>query len=152
MTKNKGCIAIDVLIPLLKESEGCRLTAYYCPAGVLTCGWGQTGLDIKRGTKWSQEYADQRLFESAAASITQALALSPILTDHPNRLAAIADFIFNLGAGNYRPSKLKKSIDAGNWLESQREIIRWDKARVNGRLVVLAGLTTRRAKEAVLLG
>ncbi len=34
---------------LVKEFEGLRLTAYICPAGVLTIGWGHTGPDVYSG-------------------------------------------------------------------------------------------------------
>ena len=61
--------------------------------------------------------------------------------------AAIADFIYNLGVGNYAKSTLKKKVDAGDWLAASSEIKKWDKAA--GK--VLKGLTVRRAKEAELL-
>ena len=31
-------------IDLIKHFEGCELKAYYCPAGILTIGYGHTGL------------------------------------------------------------------------------------------------------------
>jgi lysozyme len=57
--------SIDKLTDLLKEFEGCQLKAYRCPAGIWTCGWGQTGADIKKNTVWTQGYADYRLSQSA---------------------------------------------------------------------------------------
>lgn len=143
--------ALSILIPLLKKFEGCRLHAYYCPAGKLTCGFGQTGPDIKKDTIWTQQYADERLSQSAKKAVDQAIALSPILNYNQAKLAAIADFIYNCGANNYQSSTLKKSVDVSDWVQAQRQIKRWDKARVNGELVVLAGLTTRRKAEADLL-
>ena len=32
---------------LIKKYEGCKLTSYICPAGVLTIGYGHTGKDVK---------------------------------------------------------------------------------------------------------
>jgi lysozyme len=61
--------------------------------------------------------------------------------------AAIADFIYNLGVGNYATSTLKKKVDVGDWVSAASEIKRWDKAA--GK--VLKGLTVRREKEAALL-
>jgi lysozyme len=144
--------ALDILIKLLKEFEGCRLHAYYCPAGILTCGWGQTGHDIKKDTAWTQEYADERLLKSASYVAGQAIKLSPILAHESGRLAAVSSFIYNLGAMNYQASTLRKSVDAGNWIDAQKQIKRWNKARVNGELVALAGLTRRRQAESELLG
>ena len=33
-------------IELIKQFEGCELKAYYCPAGILTIGYGHTGPDV----------------------------------------------------------------------------------------------------------
>ena len=143
--------ALDILIKLIKESEGCKLTAYYCPAGVITIGYGHTGHDVCKGLTWTQANADEILAIDAQKAIDQALKLSPILAHEPNKLGSIADFIFNLGAGNYQSSTLKKSVDTGNWPDAQKQIKRWNKARVNGELTVLAGLTRRREAEAKLL-
>ena len=46
---------------LIKKYEGCRLTAYFCPSGILTIGWGHTG-DVKEGQTITQSEAD-RLFD-----------------------------------------------------------------------------------------
>jgi lysozyme len=89
----------------------------------------------------------------ASQALDDALRASPGLrNESAGKLTAIADFIYNLGINNYLSSTLKKSIDAGNWGDAQRQIVRWNKARVDGELVVLPGLTARRAKEAALLG
>jgi GH24 family phage-related lysozyme (muramidase) len=50
-------------IDLIKKFEGLRLTAYVCPAGVLTIGYGHTGSDVKPGMK-----IDEKEAESAAAA------------------------------------------------------------------------------------
>lgn len=142
------------LLELIKKYEGCHkrqadgtLIAYKCPAGVWTIGWGSTGRYIKEGTVWTQEKADERLAKDAQAAIDAALKASPILQGADFKLAAIADFVYNLGIGNYQSSTLKKRVDAGNWLEASQEIRRWNKA--GGK--VLAGLTARREDEAKLL-
>lgn len=43
---------------LIKSWEGCRLTAYRCPAGVLTIGYGHTGPDVAPGKRITQTEAD----------------------------------------------------------------------------------------------
>ena len=61
-------------IDLIKEFEGCRLSAYRCPAGVVTIGYGYTG-NVKMGDVISQERAEQLLkqdlvkFETAVESM-----------------------------------------------------------------------------------
>lgn len=145
---------MKALLELIKKYEGCHkrqadgtLIAYKCPAGVWTIGWGSTGRYIREGTVWTQEKADERLAKDAQVAIDAALKASPILAGKEFKLAAIADFIYNLGIGNYQSSTLKKRIDAGDWISAVHEIKRWNKA--GGK--VLAGLTKRREDEAQLL-
>jgi lysozyme len=137
-----------ILAELIKSSEGCKLTAYQCPAGIWTIGYGCTGADIKKGLTWTQEQADAELDILALDALTKAMKASPVLVLAPsNKLIAIADFIFNLGIGNYKKSTLKKYVDQKNWLAAAGEIKKWDKA--GG--VTLKGLTVRRKRESELL-
>jgi len=139
--------ALEILIKLIKESEGCKLTSYKCPAGIWTIGYGQTK-DIKDGMTWTQNQADEDLVKTALEVLNRAIKYSPILASvNMEKQAAIADFIYNLGVGNYATSTLKKKVDVGDWVSAASEIKRWDKAA--GK--VLKGLTVRRAKEAALL-
>ena len=55
--------ALEILMKLIKESEGCSLKAYKCPAGVVTIGWGQTK-GIKEGMVWTQQQADEDLIKT----------------------------------------------------------------------------------------
>jgi lysozyme len=139
--------ALEILIKLIKESEGCKLTSYKCPAGIWTIGYGQTK-GIKEGMVWTQNQADEDLVKTALEVLNRAIKYSPILaTVNMEKQAAIADFIYNLGVGKYATSTLKKKVDVGDWVSAASEIKRWDKAA--GK--VLKGLTVRRAKEAALL-
>jgi lysozyme len=139
--------ALEILIKLIKESEGCKLTSYKCPAGIWTIGYGQTK-GIKEGMTWTQNQADEDLVKTALEVLNRAIKYSPILaTVNMEKQAAIADFIYNLGVGNYATSTLKKKVDVGDWVSAASEIKRWDKAA--GK--VLKGLTVRREKEAALL-
>lgn len=47
----------SVGLKLIKGFEGCRLTAYKCPAGVWTIGYGHTG-GVKSGMMITQAEAD----------------------------------------------------------------------------------------------
>ena len=138
---------LEILINLIKESEGCKLKAYKCPAGIWTIGYGQTK-GIKEGMVWTQNQADEDLFETAWEVLNQALTTSPVLKSATSqRQAAIADFIYNLGIGNYKASTLKKYVDKENWASAYTEIKKWNK----GGGKVLKGLIIRREKEASLL-
>ena len=97
---------------------------------------------------WTQQQADDDLIKTALAVLDRAIKYSPILaTVNMEKQAAIADFIYNLGVGNYAKSTLKKQVDAGNWMAASFEIKKWNKAAGKE----LKGLTVRRQKEAELL-
>ena len=47
-------------LDIIKEFEGCELTAYICPSGIYTIGYGHTG-DVLPGTTITQAEADALL-------------------------------------------------------------------------------------------
>ncbi len=139
--------ALDVLLPLLRKSEGCRLRSYQDCTGIWTIGYGCTGKNIAEGLEWNQATADLALIKRATQAINEALRVSPILIPHPNKTAAIADLIFNLGLGGYVGHSLKPIVDKGDWVEAASEIQLF--CRAGGK--ILGGLQTRRMAEAKLL-
>lgn len=144
--------AVEILIDLIKRSEGCKLKAYKCPAGVCTIGYGITGPDIIEGLTWTQEQADQALTDAAYHVLDEALYQSKNLRSATeSQKAAIADFVYNLGVGAYRASSVKRCIDASDFQEAKHVIMKWNKARINGKLTELPGLTKRRQAESDLL-
>lgn len=139
--------ALEILVKLIRDSEGCRLNSYQDVGGIWTIGYGQTK-DVKEGMVWTQQQADEDLLETAWEVLNQALNASFVLKKATSqRQAAIADFIYNLGIGNYNSSTLKKHVDKENWASAYTEIKKWNKA--GGK--VLKGLTIRREREASLL-
>lgn len=133
---------------LVKRFEGCRLMPYYCPAGVLTCGWGSTGSDVFPGKAWTQEYADKRLGQDAIKFAAGALMACPVLASEPYaRLSAVTDFAYNLGLARLRGSTLRRRINDQRWQQAQNELAKWVWAA--GRK--LPGLILRRQAEAALL-
>jgi lysozyme len=136
---------LAALYVLIRRFEGCRLRAYICPAGVWTIGWGATGRGVFPGAVWTQSQADARLYQDAQVFVAAVLKASPSLTG--GALCAIADFAYNLGAGAYRGSTLRRCIDAGDMEGAKRQLARW----VHGGGRVLPGLVLRRAAESALL-
>ena len=134
---------MKALYDIVKRFEGCKLQAYKCPAGVWTIGWGSTGPDVSEGSKWTQQQADARLEADLNKFMAGVLRYSPALNDHPNRLAAVTSFAYNVGLGNYQKSTLRKHIDAKKWDDAAKEFPKWNRA--GGK--VLAGLTRRREAE-----
>ena len=48
---------------LIKEFEGCELTAYFCPAGVLSIGFGSTGPHVHSGQTITEAEAEALLLK-----------------------------------------------------------------------------------------
>ena len=65
---------------------------------------------------------------------------------------ALVSFAYNLGVASLQSSTLLKKHNAGDFLAAANEFLKWDKAKVNGKLTVLSGLSKRRRHESALYG
>lgn len=137
-------------LDLKKQFEGCRLTAYLCPAKVWTIGWGNTfyadGKPVKQGDKITQAQADELLeiVSNQFAEGVRKLIRQPL---NDNQFSALVDFAYNAGLGNLAKSTLLRKVNANpNDPTIRDEFMKWNKA--GGR--VLNGLTRRRKAEADL--
>ena len=145
-------IAIEIAAALARRFEGCYLRPYLCPAGVPTIGYGATYYeDGTRVTLFDAPITRERaesllLWMVRTRYLPAVLRLCPGI-DSPERLAAIIDFTFNLGAGNLQASTLRRRINAGQWDDVPGELRKWIKG--GGR--VLAGLVKRREAEVALI-
>lgn len=146
--------ALTLAVPLIQRFEGCHrkrpdglIEPYICPAGLPTQGWGIVVPSINV-PPITQQMANAVLAREVPRYMADALKASPILAAHPRRLAAITSFVFNLGAGRYRASTLRRRVNAQDWPGAREELMKW--TRGGGR--VLPGLVKRRQAEAELLG
>lgn len=145
-------LAIQIAAALCRRFEGLYLAPYLCPAGVPTIGYGSTryldGTPVRlTDPAITRELAEQMLVQAVQRTYLPAvLRLCPGI-DSPSRLAAIIDWVYNLGAGNLRASTLRRRINAGRWDDVPAELRKWN--RGGGR--VLRGLVLRREAEAGLI-
>lgn len=137
------------VLALIKEFEGCHrigkdglVYPYICPAGYPTQGWGLVVADLDVAPI-TREEADEQLLQVIPGYAMAALRLSPVLASHPNKLAAVTSFVFNLGEGRYAASTLRRLINAGEWEAAANEFDRW----IWGGGRKLPGLIRRRAAE-----
>lgn len=143
---------VEIAAALARRFEGCYLRPYLCPAGVPTIGYGATYYeDSTRVTLFDAPITRERaesllLWMVHTRYLPVVLRLCPGI-DSPERLAAIIDFTFNLGAGNLQASTLRRRINAGQWDDVPGELRKWIKG--GGR--VLAGLVKRREAEVALI-
>lgn len=129
---------------MIKGWEGCRLTAYLCPAKVPTIGYGHTG-GVKMGQHITPAEADA-LFESdikAFTSKVDQLLGDARLSRHQHD--ALVSLAYNIGVGALSRSTLLTKVKAN----PDDPTIRGEFARyVNGGGRVLPGLVKRRTAEA----
>lgn len=144
--------ALEIAREIAKRFEGLRLRPYRCPAGVPTIGYGSTMYpDGKKVTlkdpPVSREYAGELLEYEMKKCLSAAIRLCPVLLASDEKWGAIADFVYNLGAGRLQTSTLRRRINQRDWPEARRELRRW--VRGGGR--ILPGLALRREAEARLI-
>jgi lysozyme len=133
---------------LHKVTEEGDVRAYRCPAGKWTIGYGHCK-GVKSGMRASVGDCEKFLIEDLHdAGNTVRSAVNVPLSQF--RYDALVSFVFNLGAINFRSSTLLKKLNKGLYEEIPAQIIRWNKARVDGKLTELRGLTRRRTAEAAL--
>jgi len=126
--------------------DSTRAYPYVCPAGYWTIGYGH--LCAADHPPITREQAEAYLALDLEVALRATLRYCPLLVTEPeDRLAAIVDFTFNLGAGRLQTSTLRRRINQRDWAASATEVQRW----VYGGGKVLPGLVTRRAAEAAWL-
>lgn len=83
---------------IIKESEGLRLKAYKCPAGVWTIGYGHTGKDVKKGMVITEEKATELLKSDIARFEKQVATYNTIYNFTSNEFSALVSFAYNVGS------------------------------------------------------
>jgi lysozyme len=138
-------------LDLIKSFEGCSLKAYKCPAGVWTIGYGHTGevdgVPVGSGMVISPNKAQALLATVLEQRYEPAVRRFTDLNQ--NQYDALVSFCYNLGPGIFTGSLLT-AIQNKNWTSVADQILLYNKARVNGVLTELAGLTRRRQAESDL--
>lgn len=136
-------------IALIKEFEGCSLTAYQDSVGVWTIGYGLTqpvnGKPIRAGMTIKQETAE-RLLKTGLVSYECDVSRLVKVGLTQGQFDALVSFTYNLGARSLSTSTLLRKLNAGDYAGAADEFLRWNKA--SGK--VLNGLTRRREAERAL--
>ena len=133
-------------LALIKEFEGFRENAYLDSGGLPTIGYGTTLIykrAVKLGMKINESVADILLSHDIETSELEVrrIVLAK-LTSH--QYDALISFHYNTG-GLYQ-STLLRVINTGGQV-TENLFTMWNKARVNGELVEINGLTLRRKAE-----
>lgn len=133
-------------LSIIKQFEGCRLTAYKDPLGIPTIGYGHTA-GVKLGQTITQDQADTYLARDVGTAEKAVSRYDDTYHWNENQFSALVSFTYNCGAGN-----LDKLLEGGNRTveEISAKISTYNKGTVNGTKVVLSGLVRRRAAEKAL--
>lgn len=132
---------------MIEGFEGLRLTAYRDIAGIWTIGYGHTGGVLKGQTiTTDQAYqllcADLRAFENFVEARTDTAATNQ------NQFDAMVSLAYNIGTWGFLGSSVLRQHKDGNFAAAAVDFLLWDKAHVNGQLVVVQGLLNRRRAES----
>ena len=144
MKVSKDCV------DLVKTFEGFRSEAYKCPAGIWTIGYGHTK-NVKPKDVITEGRASQLLQDELNEFADKVNKLLKIETSQA-QFDALVSFAYNSGVASLQSSTLLKKHNTGDFLAAADEFLKWDKAKVNGKLTVLSGLSKRRRHESALYG
>ena len=129
-------------INLIKQFEGVRLTAYKCPAGVYTIGYGHTR-GVTRGMRITEEEASAFLAADLRNSEKAVERYDSVYYWNQNEFDALVSFTFNCGATNLR-ALLRNGRRNRSQIAETLPLYR----KAGGK--VLKGLERRRAAEKAL--
>lgn len=138
----------DIAFKKIQEFEGLRLTAYKCPAGVWTIGFGHTK-GVKMGQTITKAQAESLLRGDLLPCEEYVRGLNLELTQ--GQFDALVDFCFNLGTGSLGKSTLLQKVklycktkDESLVKRIKEEFTKW----VYAGNVIFSGLVKRRDWEA----
>jgi len=137
-------------LDLIKQFEGCKLTAYQDMVGVWTIGYGTTamaglGITPAKGMTITQERADDLLRQGVDkfAATVDALITANV---NANEFGACVLLAYNIGPNAFARSTVLRELNAGNKDRAAAAFKMWNKA--GGEIV--QGLINRRNAEVTL--
>lgn len=136
-------------LDLIKAKEGLRLVAYYCPAGVLTIGYGHTSAAgapfVKAGMKITEKEANE-IFLNDLVKYEDAVKRLVKVPLNDNQYSALVSLCYNIGEGNLSKSTVIARVNQQDWKGAADAFLLWNRAKGQ----VSEGLKTRRKQEADL--
>ncbi|KAB8307562.1 lysozyme [Erwinia endophytica] len=121
-------------IRFIKREEGERLIAYLDSVGIPTIGVGHTGyvngLPIAKNTVITVEQSTQLLLQDLATA-ERAIKKNVTVSLTQNQYDALCSLIFNIGAGAFARSTVKKKLNAGDYQGAAEAFLMWKRAGNN---------------------
>lgn len=129
---------------LIKKYEGLKLSAYKCPAGVWTIGYGHTA-GVYAGQKITQKQAEE-FFDNDIKQFEKIVLELCKVPLKQGQFDALVSFVYNIGKTAFANSTLLKLLNQKNYSAAANQFARWVYA--NGKK--LQGLVKRREEEKFL--
>lgn len=145
-----AAVALTMAVTSLKTDEGKRNLTYADVAGINTVCYGHTGPEVRAGQRRTDADCEALLAADAREHMAGALRCTPQIADRPTVLAAVTRLTFNIGVAGYCGSSIARRFKAGDIRGGCDAFLLWDKARVNGRVQQVRGLTNRRQSERAM--
>lgn len=137
---------VELAADFIEAWEGCRLTAYKCPAGIWTIGVGHTK-DVTEHDEITYEQSREMLREDIE-EVKRGLA--PFVNVHvtEGQFIALVSLAFNVGVSYvvHKCPKLMRALNAGDVEQAAHQFL--DITKAGGK--ELPGLVRRRKSEAKL--
>lgn len=133
-------------LELIKKFESFKAQLYYCPANVLTIGYGHVVIDKKPFLKGiTKQEADKILLSDIYRAQKSILNQIKVKLNN-NQYDALVSFTFNVGGAALQRSTLRQQVNSNDHHLVSNELKKWIWA--GGRK--LTGLIIRRQQEAIL--
>lgn len=157
MTNWPGDAAVfPFCMPIIKQFEGFRAAPYLDSASIPTIGYGTIlHPPPPQGTGKAVTMADPAVTDDQATGFLgyqmglKSAQIAPLLQRQASlhQAAAMLSLVYNIGSNAFKTSTVLRQFNAGNIQAAADAFLMWDKATVNGQLVVVPGLHNRRVQE-----
>ena len=147
-------VVFPLCMPIIKDFEGFRAAPYKDSAGIPTIGYGTIA------------YPDGRRVAMDDPPVTEAQASGYLSFQMSQKSSALASYLqraagvhqsaamlsltYNIGTGAFKGSSVLRDFNHDDIPGAADAFLLWDKAWINGQLVVVPGLLKRRQQERTI--
>ena len=141
-------------MPLIQGFEGFRAAPYKDSAGIPTIGYGTILYPSGKAVSMNDAPVSQAQANDFLAYQMglKSKAIAPLLQKPAtlHQAAAMLSLAYNIGSTAFQSSTVLKRFNSGDLHAAADAFLLWDKATVDGKLVVVQGLLNRRQQERTL--
>lgn len=134
---------------LPREVDG-KYPTYRDSGGVITSCFGHTGPELKMGQSFTFDECLSQFYKDLRTKEKQLDRLVTVPYQSPYQKAAYLSFIYNVGAGNFESSTLRKLLNDGKHVQACEQLVRWVYVQKKDCRILnhnCYGIVIRRSKE-----